>query len=63
MSEKPIDKNFESINMAAELISEDFKSINKEKKLAKEDFKNINTMGKIAIFWLVLEIVLLALGG
>jgi len=32
-------------------------------KLTKDDFKGINMMGKIAMFWLVLELVLLGLGG
>lgn len=63
MNEKSTSKDFENINMVAELTDGDLKNINRNKELTKEDFKNINTMGKIAVFWLVLEIVLLALGG
>lgn len=63
MNEKSVNKDFENIDMVAELANENFKSIDKNKKLTKEDFKNINTIGKLAVFWLVLEIVLLALGG
>ena len=32
-------------------------------KLTKDDFKGINMMAKIAMFWLVLDLVLLGLGG
>lgn len=63
MNEKSIDKDFESVNIVIESTDKKFESINRNKKLTKEDFKNINTLGKIAAFWLALEIVLLALGG
>ncbi len=32
-------------------------------KLTKDDFKGIDMMAKLAVIWLVLEIVLLGIGG